>query len=74
MEKTTLKTPCQLEREKREDALFSEYQELMAVNGQKATAVNTLLMNKYGVHSTSTIYAMLRRAKQRQEEQRNETN
>lgn len=71
MEQRKLKTPCQQERENRENALLLEYNELMSVHGQKATAVNTLLMNKYGIHSVSTIYAMLRRAKQRQQEETN---
>lgn len=68
MKTAVIKTPFQTEKENRENALLEEYQELMAVNGQKATAVNILLMNKYGIHSTSTLYAMLRRAKSRKEE------
>lgn len=50
------KTDCQLEREKRDRAIFDEYNELTSVQGQSKTRVNDYLMKKYGIHSVGTIY------------------
>lgn len=50
------KTDCQLEREKRDRAIYDEYNELTSVQGQSRTRVNEYLMKKYGIHSVGTIY------------------
>ena len=50
------KTDFQLEREKRDKAIYDEYNQLMAVQGQSRTRVNEHLMKKYGIHSVATIY------------------
>ena len=56
-----LKTPFQVEKEARELGIFNEYNELMSVAGQSATAVTEHLMQKYGIHSASTIYEIRKR-------------
>lgn len=59
------KTECQREREKRDLAIFNEYNELMSVEGQSKTLVAEHLMKKYGVHSQGTIYVIRRRVEER---------
>lgn len=55
------KTDCQKEREKRDLAIYNEYNEMMSVDGQSRTLVTQHLMKKYGVHSQGTIYVIRRR-------------
>ena len=55
------KTDCQKEREKRDLAIYNEYNEMMSVNGQSKTLVTEHLMKKYGIHSQGTIYVIRRR-------------
>lgn len=55
------KTDCQKEREKRDLAIYNEYNEMMSVDGQSRTLVTEHLMKKYGVHSQGTIYVIRRR-------------
>ncbi len=55
------KTECQKEREKRDLAIYNEYNEMMSVDGQSKTLVVQHLMKKYGVHSQGTIYVIRRR-------------
>lgn len=50
------KTDCQVEREKRDRAIYDEYNALTAIEGQSRTRVNEYLMKKYGIHSVGTIY------------------
>lgn len=69
MEQTIFKTPCQIEREKRDKAIYDEYNELMAVQGQSATIVTERLMNKYGFHSQATIYVIRKRVADRLKEE-----
>lgn len=61
MTKTAMKTPYQIEREQRDLAIYNEYNELMAIEGQSKTRVNEHLMKKYGLHSTGTIYVIRQR-------------
>lgn len=65
MEQQVFKTPCQIERDKRDKAIYDEYNELMAVQGQSATIVTERLMNKYGIHSQATIYIIRKRVANR---------
>lgn len=58
------KTDCQKEREKRDLAIYNEYNEMMSVNGQSRTLVTQHLMKKYGVHSQGTIYVIRRRVEE----------
>ena len=52
-------------RERRNLALYEEYTELTSVEGQGKTGVNGYLMRKYGIHSQSTIYVIIRRVEER---------
>ncbi len=52
------KTDCQVEREKRDRAIYEEYNTLTAIEGQSRTRVNEYLMKKYGIHSVGTIYTI----------------
>ena len=58
------KTECQKEREKRDLAIYNEYNEMMSVDGQSKTLVVQHLMKKYGVHSQGTIYVIRRRVEE----------
>lgn len=66
-ETTILKTPCQDERETRDLAIYREYNELMKIDGQSKTAVKDFLMKKYGIHSQSTIYVIIKRVEEQQQ-------
>lgn len=58
------KTDCQKEREKRDLAIYNEYNEMMSLDGQSRTLVIQHLMKKYGVHSQGTIYVIRRRVEE----------
>lgn len=59
------KTALQEEREARDLAVFKEYSSLISVEGQSKTEVNKYLMQKYNIHSTGTLYVILKRAEER---------
>lgn len=59
------KTPFRVEKEAKELAIYNDYKELMSVQGQSATAVTEHLMEKYGIHSASTIYEIRKRVEAR---------
>ena len=59
------KTDCQMEREKRDLAIYNEYTELMSVKGQSKTLVTEHLMKKYNIHSQGTIYVIRRRIEEK---------
>lgn len=59
------KTPYQEEREAKDLAIYNDYNELMKVPGQSATRVTAHIMEKYGVHSASTIYEIRKRVESR---------
>lgn len=66
MEQTPVfKTECQAEREKRDLAIYNEYNELVSVEGQSRTLVTEHLMKKYGIHSSGTIYVIRKRVEER---------
>lgn len=58
-------TPLQEEREARDAAIYDEYSALASVEGQSRTELNKYLMRKYGIHSTGTIYEIIRRQEER---------
>lgn len=60
-----LKTSFQLEREKKELALYREYVELTNVAGNSRMVVNEHLLKKYGLHSHTTIYRIVARVSER---------
>lgn len=75
METTNLqifKTPCQEQREERDLAIFNEWNQLTAVEGQSKTLVTEYLMKKYNVHSAGTIYVIRRRVEERLKKQQEE--
>lgn len=41
--------------------IYEEYVELTSVPGAAATKVQEFLMKKYGIHSTSTLWAIRKR-------------
>ncbi len=59
------KTACQKEREKRDRAIYDEYNQLVSVEGQSKTVVTEYLMSKYKIHSAGTIYVIRRRVEER---------
>lgn len=63
------KTPYRVEKEAKELAIYNDYKELMSLHGQSATAVTDHLMQKYGIHSASTIYEIRKRVAARLEKE-----
>lgn len=59
------KTQAKEEREKRDLAIWREYNELASIRGTSKTLVNEHLMRKYGIHSAATIYMIRNRVEQR---------
>lgn len=55
------KTDYRLEKEARELKIYNEYRSLMSVEGQPVLAVIEHLKHKYGIHSASTVYSILKR-------------
>lgn len=78
MESTPIfKTPCQKEREKRDRAIYDEYNKLVSVEGQSKTLVTEYLMSKYKIHSAGTIYVIRQRVEaqlKKEQEGGNENN
>ena len=58
-------TMGQERREKRDIAIYTEYNSLVAVKGQSKTEVNKYLMKKYGIESEGTIYVIRKRVEKR---------
>lgn len=59
------KTECQANREKRDLAIYKEYNHLTSVEGQSKMLVIEHLMKKYGIHSTNTIYGIRARVERK---------
>lgn len=58
-------TECQEERAARDLALYNEYITLTADPKQPRTKVHEYLREKYGIHSTGTTYAIIKRVQER---------
>lgn len=56
-----VRTTVQMEREARDRAIYEEYHRLAANPQQSRVALLRYFMEKYDFHSTSTLYAILRR-------------
>lgn len=69
MKAELLKTDFRREREARESAIYSDYTELMKVQGQSKTMVYDLLMKKHNVHTRVTIYNIIKRVEHRQKQE-----
>lgn len=59
------KTDCKAKREARDLAIYNEYNELIAIEGQSKTLVTEHLMKKYDIHSAGTIYVIRQRVEER---------
>lgn len=60
-----MKTPWQEEKEQRDLAVYNDWVELTSVEGQSKTEVTNFLMNKYGYHSSGSIYVVRKRVEAR---------
>ena len=58
-------TDLQDERAARDLAIYNEYNALAAVKGQSKTQITKYLMEKYGIHSNGTIYAIRKKVEAR---------
>ena len=67
MEQKVFKTAYQEEQEAKDMAIYNEWNELMSVPGQSATGVTQHLMQKYNIHSSSTIWVMRSQVRVQQE-------
>ena len=65
MSMEVLKTELQKEREKRDLAIYSDYESMMAVPGQSSIEVTKVLMKKYNIYSIGTIYQIRKRVSER---------
>lgn len=65
MESMLFKTDCKAKREARDLAIYNEYNELIAIEGQSKTLVTEHLMKKYDIHSAGTIYVIRKRVEER---------
>ena len=63
MARLKAKTELQKWREERNLSLFKEYNKLVSKEGQSRTEVIKFLMDKYNVHSTATIYTVIKQQK-----------
>lgn len=64
MARLKAKTELQKWREERNLSLFKEYNKLVSKEGQSRTEVIKFLMDKYNVHSTATIYTVIKQQKE----------
>ena len=64
METMLFKTDCKAKREARDLAIYNEYNELIAIEGQSKTLVTEHLMKKYDIHSAGTIYIIRQRVEE----------
>ena len=55
---TQLRTQCQIERDRRDKALYADYVAMTSVEGSAKTVVVDALMKKYNIHSPATIYVI----------------
>ena len=55
---TQLRTQCQIERDRRDKAIYADYVAMTSVEGAAKTAVIAELMRKYNIHSPGTIYVI----------------
>lgn len=65
MKQEDFKTEHQRKREERENAIYAEYMALTADQNKSKMAINEYLMKKYEIYGASTLYAIVRRAKER---------
>ena len=61
METKPMKTAYQVEKQIKEKAIYNERKELLSTPGTMTTAVDDHLCAKYGIHSRSTIWSIIKR-------------
>lgn len=66
----TFKTKFQVEKERRDLAIYTEYQELVADPEKSKVAIAEYLCEKYHIASLSTIYDIRDRVEKRLKEQK----
>lgn len=66
----TFKTKFQVEKERRDLAIYTEYQELVADPEKSKVAIAEYLCEKYQIASVSTIYDIRDRVEKRLKEQK----
>ncbi|MCM1169719.1 MAG: hypothetical protein NC324_07270 [Bacteroides sp.] len=71
MESEIFKTKRQLERGKRDLAIYNEYQELIKIAGASKMAIIAHLMKKYNLYGTSTVYTIINRVRDKKISARN---
>lgn len=65
-----LKTQCQLDREKRDEAIVARYEELMSHKGAMAMPVMAKVAKEFGLYSTTAIWAARKRVANRRNQQK----
>lgn len=65
-----LKTQCQIDREKRDEAIVVRYEELMSHKGAMAMPVMEKVAKEFGLYSTTAIWAARKRVAARRNKQR----
>ena len=65
MENKAMKTEYQVEKEAKETAIYQERKDLIATPGAMITAVDDHLCAKYGIHSRSTIWSIIKRVEKK---------
>lgn len=68
MQNQVLKTQYAIEKEAEEKAIYDEYNELLKMPGAMRTMVDEVIMKKYNIHSSSTIWNIRRRVEKRLKE------
>lgn len=62
-----MKTPYRVEKEKRDMAILNDWNALTGIPGQSRSMVTAMLMEKYGLHSSSAVWTARKRAERRLE-------
>lgn len=63
--KSPIISPYRAEKRATELKIYNEFNELMSDPESQVTAVESKLMNKYGIHSHSTIWSIRKRVEKR---------
>lgn len=64
-----IKTPFQLEKERRDLEIYNAYNELKSQPGAMATAVDKAICEQFGLFAPSTVWAIRKRVEKRLKEQ-----
>lgn len=65
MEIKAKKTKYRIEKEARDLKIYQDWRDEMEKPGAMVTAVNQYVMQKYGIHSTSNVWAIRKRVEAR---------